>query len=59
MNGKTKAQQRALSGFIPRTPLTQFFRLVRGTDKDNPKPLLTGIARLYRGYAFPLSHSSR
>jgi solute carrier family 25 carnitine/acylcarnitine transporter 20/29 len=46
---KTKAQQRALSGLEPRTPLVQFMRLVRGPDKDNPKPLLRGIARLYRG----------
>ena len=49
MSIQTKAQQRALSGLAPRTPFRQFLRLVRGTDKDNPKPLLMGIARLYRG----------
>jgi hypothetical protein len=46
---QTKAQQRALAGSPRRTPTEQFLRLVRGPDKDNPKPLLAGIARLYRG----------
>lgn len=46
---QTKAQQRALSGLTPRTPAEQFHRLVRGTGRDCPKPLLSGIARLYRG----------
>ncbi|KAK4687103.1 hypothetical protein P7C73_g3016, partial [Tremellales sp. Uapishka_1] len=54
---KTKAQQRALSGLEPRTPVMQFLRLVRGTDKDNPKPLLTGIARLYRGLGVSMIRS--
>ncbi|KAK1921003.1 mitochondrial carrier domain-containing protein [Papiliotrema laurentii] len=54
---KTKAQQRALSGLERRTPLTQFLRLVRGSDKDNPKPLLTGIARLYRGLGVSMVRS--
>ena len=37
MSIQTKAQQRALSGLAPRTPFRQFLRLVRGTDKDNPR----------------------
>ncbi|WWD19339.1 hypothetical protein CI109_103798 [Kwoniella shandongensis] len=53
----TKAQQRALSGLEPRTPFVQLQRLVRGTDKDNPKPLLTGIARLYRGLGVSMARS--
>ncbi|KAK8854529.1 hypothetical protein IAR55_003268 [Kwoniella newhampshirensis] len=53
----TKAQQRALSGLEPRTPTAQLRRLVRGTDKDNPKPLLTGIARLYRGLGVSMARS--
>lgn len=65
---KTKAQQRALSGLEPRTPLTQLRRLVRGIDPENPKPWLTGIARLYRGlvtvnycshFACPIQYSPR
>ncbi|OCF40992.1 hypothetical protein I317_05191 [Kwoniella heveanensis CBS 569] len=54
---KTKAQQRALSGLEPRTPLYQLRRLVRGVDKDNPKPWLTGIARLYRGLGVSMIRS--
>ncbi|EIW68376.1 hypothetical protein TREMEDRAFT_32501 [Tremella mesenterica DSM 1558] len=54
---KTKAQQRALAGLEPRTALTQFSRLVRGTDKDHPKPLLMGIARLYRGLGVSMMRS--
>ncbi|KAL1407754.1 hypothetical protein Q8F55_007188 [Vanrija albida] len=53
---KTKAQQRALSGLRPRTPLVQFLRLVRGTE-GRPKPLLTGIARLYRGLGVSMIRS--
>ncbi|WVQ95236.1 hypothetical protein IAU59_002331 [Kwoniella sp. CBS 9459] len=53
----TKAQQRALSGLEPRTPLYQLRRLVRGVDKDNPKPWLTGIARLYRGLGVSMIRS--
>ncbi|WVQ80019.1 hypothetical protein IAT38_002120 [Cryptococcus sp. DSM 104549] len=53
----TKAQQRALSGLEPRTPLVQLRRLVRGTDPDNPKPWLTGIARLYRGLGVSMIRS--
>jgi solute carrier family 25 carnitine/acylcarnitine transporter 20/29 len=34
----------------PRTSWVQITRLVRGTDANNPKPLLAGIGRLYRGY---------
>ena len=54
---KTKAQQRALSGLPPRTPLTQFLRLVRGTDAANPKPLISGVARLYRGLGVSMIRS--
>ncbi|KGB76325.2 hypothetical protein CNBG_2163 [Cryptococcus deuterogattii R265] len=54
---KTKAQQRALSRLTPRTPAEQFHRLVRGTDKDNPKPLLSGITRLYRGLGISMIRS--
>ncbi|WWC90415.1 uncharacterized protein L201_005350 [Kwoniella dendrophila CBS 6074] len=54
---KTKAQQRGLSGLEPRTPLAQLKRLVRGTDKSNPKPWLTGIARLYRGLGVSMIRS--
>jgi hypothetical protein len=54
---KTKAQQRALSGLSRRTPLTQFLRLVRGPDADNPKPLVMGIARLYRGLGVSMIRS--
>ncbi|WVR09344.1 hypothetical protein IAU60_006410 [Kwoniella sp. DSM 27419] len=53
----TKAQQRALSGLEPRTGLTQLRRLVRGADKDNPKPLLMGITRLYRGLGVSMIRS--
>lgn len=49
LTGQTKYQQRALSGLEPRAPLEQLRRLLRGTDKDNPKPVLQGVARLYRG----------
>ncbi|WVQ72681.1 hypothetical protein IAR50_002241 [Cryptococcus sp. DSM 104548] len=53
----TKAQQRGLSGLPMRTPLEQLSRLVRGTDKANPKPFLTGIARLYRGLGISMIRS--
>ncbi|ODN77728.1 hypothetical protein L202_04870 [Cryptococcus amylolentus CBS 6039] len=54
---KTKAQQRALSGLPMRTPIEQLSRLVRGTDKSNPKPFLTGMARLYRGLGISMIRS--
>nr|XP_019045012.1 hypothetical protein I302_06928 [Kwoniella bestiolae CBS 10118]OCF23942.1 hypothetical protein I302_06928 [Kwoniella bestiolae CBS 10118] len=53
----TKAQQRGLSGLEPRTPWVQLKRLVRGTDKTNPKPWLMGIARLYRGLGVSMIRS--
>ncbi|ODO05736.1 hypothetical protein I350_04797 [Cryptococcus amylolentus CBS 6273] len=53
----TKAQQRALSGLPMRTPIEQLSRLVRGTDKSNPKPFLTGMARLYRGLGISMIRS--
>ena len=46
---KTKLQQRALSGGHYRSAFEILTRLVRGPDPSNPKPVLSGIARLYRG----------
>ncbi|PPR01482.1 hypothetical protein CVT26_015105 [Gymnopilus dilepis] len=46
---KTKVQQRALAGEPYRGPLETLHRLVRGPDPNNPKPVLAGIARIYRG----------
>ncbi|WVN86145.1 uncharacterized protein L203_101306 [Cryptococcus depauperatus CBS 7841] len=54
---KTKAQQRALSGLAPRTPLYQLQRLVRGIDASNPKTMWQGIARLYRGLGISMVRS--
>ncbi|GMK55646.1 hypothetical protein CspeluHIS016_0207020 [Cutaneotrichosporon spelunceum] len=52
---KTKAQQRAMSGLVPRTPYTQLRRLVRGAD--GTKPWLSGIGRLYRGLGVSMVRS--
>ncbi|KAI0321645.1 mitochondrial carrier [Amylostereum chailletii] len=46
---KTKVQQRALAGEQYRGVLETFRRLVRGPDPENPKPLLAGMTRIYRG----------
>ncbi|EGO18664.1 hypothetical protein SERLADRAFT_418850 [Serpula lacrymans var. lacrymans S7.9] len=46
---KTKVQQRALAGNPPRGVLETFLRLVRGPDPRDPKPMLAGVARIYRG----------
>ncbi|TFY82671.1 hypothetical protein EWM64_g1347 [Hericium alpestre] len=46
---KTKIQQRALAGERYRGPIETFQRLIRGPDAENPKPLLAGLARIYRG----------
>ncbi|KAI0797583.1 mitochondrial carrier [Abortiporus biennis] len=46
---KTKVQQRALAGEPPRTAWVTFRRLIRGPDPNNPKPILLGLARIYRG----------
>ncbi|KAJ3538175.1 hypothetical protein NM688_g6558 [Phlebia brevispora] len=46
---KTKVQQRALAGAPYKTPLVTLRRLIRGPDPDAPKPLLLGMARIYRG----------
>jgi len=46
---KTKVQQRALAGERYRSVGETFHRLIRGPDPLNPKPLLSGIARIYRG----------
>ncbi|KAK0210915.1 hypothetical protein DFS33DRAFT_1250416 [Desarmillaria ectypa] len=46
---KTKIQQRSLAGERYRGPWETLYRLVRGPDPNNPKPLLAGIARIYRG----------
>jgi len=46
---KTKVQQRALAGKPPRTILEQLGRLIRGPDPENPKTLVEGVTRIYRG----------
>ncbi|KAI6028664.1 hypothetical protein F5J12DRAFT_903607 [Pisolithus orientalis] len=46
---KTKVQQRALANTPPRGVWETFHRLVRGPDPKDPKPVLAGIARIYRG----------
>jgi solute carrier family 25 carnitine/acylcarnitine transporter 20/29 len=62
---KTKVQQRALAGEKYRTTWETLHRLIRGSmqslvvfvslwrflgpDPDNPKPLVAGVARIYRG----------
>lgn len=46
---KTKVQQRALAGEQYRGPGETLHRLIRGPDPQNPKPLVAGIARIYRG----------
>ncbi|KAG1754620.1 hypothetical protein EDB19DRAFT_1892579 [Suillus lakei] len=46
---KTKVQQRALAGTPPKGVWETLRRLVRGPDPKDPKPVLAGIARIYRG----------
>ncbi|XP_006458044.1 hypothetical protein AGABI2DRAFT_199246 [Agaricus bisporus var. bisporus H97] len=46
---KTKVQQRALAGEKYRGPFETLHRLLRGPDPNNPRPLLSGMGRLYRG----------
>jgi len=46
---KTKVQQRSLAGKPPRTIYEQFQRLIRGPDPENPKTLVQGVTRIYRG----------
>ncbi|EIN07236.1 mitochondrial carrier [Punctularia strigosozonata HHB-11173 SS5] len=46
---KTKMQQRALAGDQYRGALETLQRLIRGPDPHNPKPLLAGLTRIYRG----------
>lgn len=46
---KTKVQQRALAGERYRGVFETLHRLIRGPDPDNPKPLVAGISRIYRG----------
>ncbi|CDO72935.1 hypothetical protein BN946_scf185002.g120 [Trametes cinnabarina] len=46
---KTKVQQRALAGEKRRGVMETFHRLIRGPDPNAPKPILLGLARLYRG----------
>jgi len=46
---KTKVQQRSLAGERYRGPLETLHRLIRGPDPNSPKPLLSGIGRIYRG----------
>ncbi|KAH9843217.1 mitochondrial carrier [Rhodofomes roseus] len=46
---KTKVQQRALAGEKKRGVLETLHRLIRGPDPNSPKPIVLGLARLYRG----------
>jgi len=46
---KTKVQQRALAGEVYRGIFETLHRLIRGPEPEHPKPLLMGIARIYRG----------
>ncbi|ETW86043.1 mitochondrial carrier protein [Heterobasidion irregulare TC 32-1] len=46
---KTKVQQRVLAGEQYRGIGETFHRLIRGPDPEHPKPLLAGLARIYRG----------
>ncbi|KAH6918485.1 mitochondrial carrier domain-containing protein [Coprinopsis sp. MPI-PUGE-AT-0042] len=46
---KTKVQQRALAQDRYRGPFETFHRLLRGPDPSNPKSLVAGLTRLYRG----------
>ncbi|KNZ78393.1 hypothetical protein J132_00756 [Termitomyces sp. J132] len=46
---KTKVQQRALAGEKYRGVFETLHRLIRGPDPNAPKPLLMGMARIYRG----------
>ncbi|KAI0041129.1 mitochondrial carrier [Auriscalpium vulgare] len=46
---KTKVQQRALAGEPARGVGETLHRLIRGPDPEHPKPLLAGLARIYRG----------
>lgn len=46
---KTKVQQRALAGDRYRGVFETLHRLIRGPDPNAPKPLLMGVARIYRG----------
>lgn len=46
---KTKVQQRALAGEQRRGTWETLRRLIRGPDPNAPKPILTGLTRLYRG----------
>lgn len=70
---KTKTQQRALAGEKYRGPLETLHRLLRGEctrwfpffcltkfkgpDPKNPKPILPGLARLYRGLGVSATRS--
>lgn len=46
---KTKVQQRALGGEFYRGWAETLRRLIRGPDPNHPKPLFSGVARIYRG----------
>ncbi|GJJ12597.1 hypothetical protein Clacol_006840 [Clathrus columnatus] len=54
---KTKVQQRALSGVAKRSLRVTCNRLVRGPDPENPKPILVGLGRLYRGLGVSATRS--
>lgn len=46
---KTKIQQRALAGDRYRGVWETCYRLIRGPDPQNPRTLLAGLGRVYRG----------
>lgn len=46
---KTKVQQRALSGQRRRSLTETCMRMIRGPDPSNPRSVLHGLGRLYRG----------
>jgi len=46
---KTKVQERSLAGLPSRGVWVTFHRLIRGPNPDAPQPILSGIARIYRG----------
>ncbi|KDQ17972.1 hypothetical protein BOTBODRAFT_29288 [Botryobasidium botryosum FD-172 SS1] len=46
---KTKYQERALAGIPRRSATDTFLRMARGPDPSAPRPMLVGLARIYRG----------
>jgi len=46
---KTKYQERALAGIPRRSATDTFLRMARGPDPSAPRPMVVGLARIYRG----------